>query len=139
MYLVSVPDGLRCSFRKTEKSYFSFFHEVGHCPHRLLDWNFSVHPVLIIKINYRNAQTLQAGLALLLHVFRTAAHANPASIRRAHVAELGGKEYLVAAALDRPAHKLLVVPYAIHVSSVEKIDSQIESTMDGRNRFVVIA
>src|SRR2546426_425213 len=60
-------------------------------------------------------------------------------VRAAHVAELRGQDHPVAAAPDRPAHELLVGERAVHVRGVEKRDTELERTVNRRDRLCVVA
>jgi hypothetical protein len=97
--------------------------------------------VLVIEIDGLHSEPTQARLCGALHVGRTAIDSvtlavGPGSLD--HVAELGGKDDLVALTLDRSAHQLLVASGAVDVGGIQEVDAQLEGTVDGRDRGGII-
>src|SRR3989449_10275893 len=86
-----------------------------------------------------DAQPLEGGVTGLVDVLRPPIDAQPSAVRAAHVAELRGQDHPVAAAPDRPAHELLVGERAVHVRGVEKRDTELERTVNRRDRLCVVA
>ena len=95
--------------------------------------------MLVVQINMRHAEPLQAGVAALADIFRPAVHAQKLALCVPDVAKLGRQDHPVAAALDGPADEPFILPAAIHVGGVQKIDSQVQRPVDGGDGFLIVA
>lgn len=91
----------------------ALFLELHHGLDGVLDGRLGVHAMLVVQVDVVGLQTLQAGIAGLLHV-RGIAHDRPLAIHQP-VRELGGEEDLIPAAglLEPLPDQLLVAKYAL--------------------------
>src|SRR5271157_4328827 len=131
-------DRCGCSFRQPEVTHFSRLHQVRHRPDRLLDWRVGIDPVLVVKVDHIDAQSLEAGVTALPDILRIAPDPEEFPIRTADVAELRRQYHLPAAILDRLADKDLVSSHSIDVRRVEQVPAGVQVTMDDADRLRVI-
>jgi len=88
--------------------------------------------MLIVQIDVSHAQALEALIAGSPNILRPPVdHACGGIAGITNDAKLGSQNHMVTPALDRLAHKDFVLEWAIHVGGVEKVDAQIERTMNG--------
>src|SRR6266403_5008932 len=107
---------------------------------RFLNWRIRIDAMLVIEVNVFDAQPLQTSFAGLLHVVGLAVDA--AGIGIAGIAdnpELCGQHDLVALALDRASDEFFVNVRPVNVSGVEEVNAEFERSVNGRDRFGVIA
>ena len=96
--------------------------------------------MLVIKVDRLNPQPAQACFARAADVVGPAVHAPRARVGGiANDSEFRGQHDLVALALNRAAHKFLVLERPVNIGRVKKRDAEFERPMNGRDRFVVIA
>ena len=107
-------------------------YQPRHGAHGLFDGCVGIYAVLIVEVDGLNAQPPQAAFDRTAHIGRIAVYTALGGVGRiAHDAELGGQEYLVAPALDRPAHQHLVGVRTVDVGGVEQVDAQLQGAVDG--------
>ena len=96
--------------------------------------------MLVVEINVIDPEPAQASLARLSNVVRLAIHAAKVGIGRvANNPEFCRQHHLFALAFDRASDEFFVLVWAVYIGCVEKIDSEFQSAMNSRDRFVVIA
>ncbi len=117
----------------------AFCDEIGERADRVLDGRVRVDTVLVVQIDDVHPEPPERRVACSPHVFRSAIDAEPASVRRSHVAELCRQNHLLPPSLNRPADKLFVGERPIHVGGIQEIDTELEGTVDRRNRLGFIA
>ena len=117
----------------------SLVDELGHRTPCLFDRDCRVDPVLVVEVDVIDAQPGKGSVAGGPHVFGTAVDSDPASVRAALVAELGGEDDLVTPAGDSSADKHLVREGAVHVGGVQEVDTDLESPVDRCDRLLVVA
>ena len=93
--------------------------------------------MLVIDVDHVDAQTLQARLAGAQYVGRAAIHVLLA-VGALRLPELGRHHHAIAAPTQRLAEQLLVVPPAVHVGRVEKVDALVERVVDDADRLFVV-
>src|SRR6267378_5397744 len=96
--------------------------------------------MLVIKVDVFDAQPLQTSLAGSLHIVGLAVDA--AGIGIAGIADnskLCGQHDLVALALDRASNEFFILVGPVDVSGVEEVNAEFERSVNGRDRFGVIA
>ena len=107
-----------------------------HGAHGLLDGHQRVDAMLVIEVDHIGLQPPQAGLAGGHHMFGPPiGHARAAPVG---VAEFGGDDDLVASSLKGAREQALIVPPAIFVGGVEKIDAHIQRLVDQAHALFVI-
>ena len=94
--------------------------------------------MLVVQVDVVGAKPAQRALHGGADVGRTAVESPRARAGVRDEAELGGEHHLVAAALDGTADEFLVDVRAVDLGGVDEGDAEIESAMDGANRFVVV-
>src|SRR5208283_1447228 len=127
-----------CSLRQPEVTHLSSLHQVRHHPDRLLDWRVGIDPVLVVKVDHFDAQSLEAGVTALPDILRITPDAEEFTVRAADVAELRRQYHLPAAVLDRLADEDLVSSHSINVRRVEQVPAGVQVTMDDADRLRVI-
>ena len=124
------PNRLHARLGKSQVPHLSLFHQSRHRPNRVFNGHLRVHAMLVVQINRRDAQSPQAGLAALLHIFRAPAHSARSGVRGiAHDSKFRRDDYFVAALLDGSTDQLFVAPDAVHVRCIQ----QGNATVDRRN------
>src|SRR4029078_7702877 len=108
MHGVRAAHGRRRSLRQAEVADLTRPNTFGHRAHRLLHRDVLVDAVLVVEIDVVYAEALQRGIERLANVLRTALDGAEGAILAADVGQLGRDDDLVAPALERPAHELLV-------------------------------
>jgi hypothetical protein len=136
---VRAPDRLRRCFRQAEESHLPLSHEIGHRAGRLLDGHRAIDPMLIIEIDVVHAEPPERGIAGGFHVLGPAVLPDELSVRRAHVAEFGREDHLLALSFDRLADQDLVGEWPVDVGRVEERDAEVQGPMDRRDRLGVVA
>jgi hypothetical protein len=137
---VSAANGGGRSFGKAEETDFSFAHQLSHGAHGFFDRSLGINAMLVIKVDRVDVETLEAGFTAGAHVFGPAVDSANVGIGAiADDGKFGGKENFVAAIADGSTNKDFIVPVAVHIGGVEKIDSQLDRTMDSGDGFVVVA
>ena len=101
--------------------------------------NGFIDAVLIVEINYFNAEPLEAGLTSGTHVIRMSFNAEKLTVGSADVAELGGENYFIATIFDGAAHQLFIAARSVHVSGIKKVAAQFKRAVNGGNGFRIIA
>ena len=141
MDLIGAPQRGRRRLRHSQELDLALLHQLLHGADGIFDRNFGIHAVLVVKIDHFHAQPLQAGIAALAHVIRLAAHADPATFRRAQVPKLSGQHHSVAPIANGAADKLLVVAHAVGVGGIEEGDTNvaIQGAMNHADRFFIVA
>src|SRR5271165_706438 len=131
-------DRCGCSLRQPEVTHFSSLHQVRHRPDRLLDWRVGIDPVLVVKVDHIDAQSLEAGVTALPDILRITPDAEEFTVRAADVAELRRQYHLPSAVLDGLADEDLVSSHSIDVRRVEQVPASVQVTMDDADRLRVI-
>ncbi len=108
-------------------------------PRRFFDGHFRIDTVLVVQVDVVEAKTPKGSIAALPHVLWPPIDARPAAVRRSHVSELRGQHDLAAAVPDCLAHENLVLAYAVHVGSIQKIDSQLQREVNRGDGLSLIA
>src|SRR5437868_9731525 len=95
MHCVCASNGIGAGFRQTEIAHLAGANQLRHRAYGFLNRRLRVDSMLIVEINAINAETVQAGFACLLDVFRFAA--DPAKTWRSeeHTSELQSRFDLV--------------------------------------------
>src|SRR5271157_3928021 len=138
MNLSGPTDRRGCSLRQPEVTYLSSLHQVRHRPDRLLDWRIGIDPVLVVKVDRFDAQSLEAGVTALPDILRVAPDPEEFTVCAADVAELGCQHHLCAAVLDRLADEDLVSSQSIDVGRVEQAPAGVQVAMDDADRLRVV-
>jgi hypothetical protein len=125
-------------FGHAEIFYFSGFDQIGHGADGFFDRGFGVDAVLVVEIDYVDAEAFQAGVATFFDVGRVAADAEEFAVWAADVGEFGGKDDFAAAVADGFADEELVFADAVHVGGVEEIAAEVEVAVDDADRFGVV-
>src|SRR6185295_14267660 len=136
VHLVRAPDGRRRGLGERDGAHLALLDQALHRADRVLDRHGGVDTVLVVEVDDVDAQALQARLARLHDVLGLAVHALLA-LRVLGLAELGGDDHALAAALQRLAEQRLVVAPAVHVRGVGEIDALVERVVDDADRLVV--
>ena len=139
MHLVRAANGFGRSLGESEVTHLARPHQFGHGANGIFNGNGFINAVLVIQVDHVGAQPLEAGLAGLLHVLRTAVHAQKFALRPAHVAELGGEHDLVTAVFDGAAHQLFVFAGAVHVGRIKERAAEFDGAMNGGDGFLFVA
>src|SRR6266571_5517091 len=114
-------------------------HKRRHRADGLFNWNGRIDAMLVIQIDGFNAEALQACIARLAHIFRTAVDAAHIGIGFvANDSEFSGEKNLGAQRTDGHANQYFVVAITINVRGIEKGDAELDGTMDGSDRFHVV-
>src|ERR1051326_2672791 len=119
---MGAADALGARLAQPEKAHLALLDEPAHRTDRVLDRDGGVDPVLVIEVDDVDAEALERGFARLLNVFRPAV--DPA--RAAVLAEFGGEDDTLATPFERAPKQLLVLPEAVGVRAVEKIDAEVD-------------
>jgi hypothetical protein len=114
-------------------------HELRHHADRLLNGRLRVNAMLVIKIDRFNAEAAQGPFAGLAHILGATVHAKKRAVLAPHIAEFGGEHDAIAAVPDSVPDEFLVPADPIHVGGVEEGDSELNRTMDRRDRLRLIA
>ena len=138
MNLYRPANGCGRSLRHSEPPDFTGVHQLPHGADGVFDGNLRIHPVLVIQINDINSQPQQAAIAGGLDVLGVAAHTDELALGIAHIAKLGCEKYFSPAAFDGLADELFILAAAIHVSGIQKVESEIEGAVDGDSGFNVV-
>src|SRR5258708_6129551 len=96
--------------------------------------------VLVVEVDVLDAQPFQTSLAGSLHIVWLAVDA--AGIGIAGIAdnsELCGQHDLIALALDRASDEFFILVWPVNVGGVEEVNAEFERSVNGRDRFGVIA
>ncbi len=126
------PDGIHARLGKPQVAHLTLFHQPAHRSNRFFDGHLRVHAMLVIQINRRDAQPPQAGLAALLHIFRTPAHTPCRGIRGvAHDSEFCRDDHFVAALLDGSPHQLFIAPDSVDVRCIQQGDAMVHGVLNG--------
>src|SRR3954470_16751800 len=120
------PHRLGRSFGETEVTHLALFDQPRHLADRLLDGSVRVYAVLVVEVDYLDAQTPQRRLARRAHVLGPTRDAEEAPVLAAHVPELRRQHDAVAPVAYRAPDQLLVAADAVHVGRVEKVDAQLQ-------------
>ena len=137
MNLVRAADGLGPRLGETDRAHLARFHQALHRADGFLDRHFRIDAMLVIDVDHVDAEALQARLAGAQHVGRAAIDVLLA-VGALRLAELGGHHHAIAAPTQRLAEQLLVVPPAVHVGRVEKVDALVERVVDHADRLLVV-
>src|ERR1700733_74574 len=135
MRSVRAADGLRARFADAQRAHFALLHELRHGADRILDRHIRIDAVLVIKIDYIDAEALEAFLARLDHEIRPAV--GEFAVAAAEITELGRKHHTGPAILDGLADQLFVMTGAVGVGTVEQGDAVVEGGVNKRNALVV--
>ena len=91
-----------------------------------------------VQVDVVGPEALKRALHGDANALRTAVGDAGVSTRMREDAELRGHHHLLTAALDRPAYQLLAVERPIDLGGVDVDDTQLERTVDGADRLVVV-
>ncbi len=139
MHGVGAADRLGGCFGQAEVTDLAGAHKIGHGTDRIFDRGGAVDAVLVIEIDMVDAEAAERRVAGLAHVVGLAADAEEGAVAAAHIAELRGKDHLVAAAADGAADQLFIPEGAVHVGRIEEVAAEVESAVDrGDRRRVVV-
>jgi hypothetical protein len=136
---MGAADRRRSGFRQAEMAHLALPDQFGHRCDGVFDRRLRIDTVLVIEIDSVDPKPHQARLAGVADIIRSTRHAEPLTVRAADIAELRGDHHGRSPPLDGAAHQLLVASNAIHVGGVEEGDAEIDRTMDGGDRFGLIA
>ncbi len=96
--------------------------------------------MLVIEVDRRHAETLQAAFHGSSHILRTAIEAAHERIPGvAQDAKLCREEYIVSPTFDGASDKFFVGVRTVDVGGVEKVDAKLKRAMDRGNRFGVVS
>jgi hypothetical protein len=121
------------------KAHLAGANQFAHRPDGFLDGHLRVNPMLVVEINFIDAQPAQAGVATRADVFGPAVHAEKIAALVAHVAKFRGQDHLGAAVFDGAPDQPLVFAATVHVRRVEQGHPEIQRAVDGGDGFLVIA
>jgi hypothetical protein len=140
MNLAGAAQGLWTSFREADVADFSFFHQLRHLADCLFNRRIRIHAMLVVKIDVFDTQPTQAAFTGFAHILRLSVYAAKGGIFGiADNAKFRGDHDLVAlSTADGFANQFFIEMRPVRIGGVEKIDSEFESTVYGRDRFVVI-
>jgi hypothetical protein len=136
---VGAPDGCRRRLREAKVAYLSPVDEPRHGPHRILDRNLGVYPVLVVDVDRVDPEALEARIACASDILGPPIHQVALAIRTLHLTELGGEHHLVAPPLERSSKQLLIVAPPVHVRRVDEVHPQVQSLMDDGDRLDIVA
>ena len=139
MHFHRAADGRGRRFGQSEVTHLAGANQFAHRPDGFLDGHLRVNPVLVIEINFIDAQPPQAGVAARADVFGPAVHAEKIAAVVTHVAKFRGQDHLVAAVFDGASDQPLVFAAAVHVRRVEQGHADVQRAVDGGDGFPVIA
>src|SRR5688572_7393709 len=122
---------------QTEIAHLPLLHEPRHGPDRLLDRDGRIDAVLVVEVDHVHAESLQARVARLRHVLRTAIDAR-GPIGLSEIAELGGEHDLVALPAQGGGEELLVVAPAVHVGGVDEVHAKVQRAVHDGDRLCVV-
>src|SRR6185437_3360909 len=117
-------------------AHLALRNELGHGADGVLDRHGRVDAMLVVEIDDIDAEPLQARVAGLDNVVRTAV--DPLAGGGLDLAEFGGEHDAVAAALEGAAQHLLVMAPAIHVRGIEEIDAAVDGVLDDGDAGLVV-
>ena len=129
-------DGRGRRLREAEVANLAGRDELGHRTDGVLDGRLGVRSVQVVQIDVVDAESLERCVAGLRHVRRRSVDAHPPVTE--DVAELGGQHDLIAPVGDGAADQPLVVGRAVDVGRVEEGDAELEGSMDGGDRLVLV-
>ena len=140
MDFVCAAHGLRGGLGQPEVADLSCAHEFGHSANGFFDGDIGIDAMLVVEIDRVDAEALQACIA-------GGAHIGGASVYAAHVrvglaaqdAEFCGEADFVAKAANGLTNQYLVVAVAVDVRGIKEGDAQFDGTMNGGDRFGVVA
>ena len=136
---VGPTDGVGRRLAQPEEADLAGGDQLGHRADGLLDRHRLVDPVLVVEVDVVEPEPLQAGVAGLADVRRTAVDAAEALVARVpDVAELGGQHDLLAPVGDGPADQHLVGERPVHVGGVEQRDAEVERAVDGGDGLALV-
>ena len=138
MHRVGASDGRRRCLREPEEAHLAGVDQARHCADGVLDRDFRVDTMLVVKVDHVHAETLEALVARARHVLRSAVDAGGA-VGLAHVAELRGEHHAVAPSAQRLAEQRLVVAPAIHVGGIQKVHAEVERALNHTDGLRVVA
>src|ERR1700760_4871274 len=96
--------------------------------------------MLVVEIDVIDPEPLQAGIAGLANVVGLAVNTpNVGILGIANDAEFGGKYDFVALAFDGSPDQHFVSMRTVHVGSIEEVDAEFESAVNGGDGFCVVA
>src|SRR5215213_3705955 len=139
MHRGCAPDRLSRRFGKAEEPDLARRDKRGHSANRLFYGRIGVDAVLIIEVDNIDAETLEAFIAALANISGPAIDTEEASILGPHIAEFRGEHNLLAPVPDGRAHQYLVGAQTVDVGGIEKGYTELDCTMDGGDRFAVVA
>src|SRR5262249_29425890 len=138
MHRMGPPDAFRPRLAQPEKAYLALLDEPRHRADRVLDRHRRIDAMLVIEVDYIDAEPLEARLAGLRDIGGGAVDAVGAA-RLAGLAEFARDYDPVAPALQRPAEQFLVLAPAVHVRAVKMIDAQLDCPVDQPDSGRVVA
>src|SRR5437870_2835721 len=129
--------GGRACCRKPKIAHLAFGPEPRHRAASLVDGHAPVNAVLVVEVDGIDSEPLQAGLAGLPDVFRSAVDSDESALGVAHVTELGRQDDFLAAAADRLADQLFVAAPAVNIGRIQEIHAQVQSSVDDLDRLLI--
>ena len=143
VHAVRAAQRLRAGFGQQQVAHLALLDKSLHRADRVFDRHRLVHAVQAVDVDHVHAQVLQALLASLHHMVGVPAaecrrSGATATRGQCQVAELGADQHILAPALDGLAHQLLVDATAIGVGGREQVDTEVDCTMDRRDRLLVV-
>ena len=140
MYVVCARKRGRGSLGQTDVAHLSLSNQIGEHTHRILDRHIGIDPVLVIEVDRRHAEALQAAFHGSSHILRTAIEAAHERIPGvAQDAKLCREEDIVSPTFDGASDKFFVGVRTVDVGGVEKVDAKLKRAMDRGNRFGVVS
>ena len=138
MHGVGAADRLFSSLGEAQEAHFALPNQSRHGADHVLDRHLPVDAVLIQQVDAVRTEAAQGGFHHLAHVLRPAVqpHRLPAFDAEA---ELGGDDHSVAPALQGTSQELFVVEGAVDLGGVEEGHPELDSSLDGGNRFWIVA
>ena len=114
-----------------EMPHLARLDQLGHCPTVSSMGVSGIDAMLVVEVDFLDAEAFQAGVAGGADVVGAAVDAEEGAVGLADVAELGRQDDLPTAAANGPAHEFLIPPAAVHVGGVEEGDAEVDGAMDG--------
>ncbi len=138
MHRVGLFDGRGTGFADAYVANLASLDQFGHGANGVLDGHRGVDTVLIIEIKVIGVQPLQAGVDGLANVRRTAIDATRMRVIATDDAELAGQVDTFTLALEGTTKQGFVGVRAVHVSRIEKVDTQLDRAVQGGDGFLFV-
>src|SRR5712675_2866689 len=118
---------------------FSLVDQLGHRSDRFFNRCVRVDTMLVIEIDGFNVEASQTCFAGGANIFRSTVDSDKLALGITNITEFRGKDHLITSSFDSPSDQLFIRERPVNVSSVEKVDAQLQCAMNRGNGFLVIA